>query len=159
MACAHANLILGTNHAQRFLAADFAALDGEFLVAVVELGAHGGHNHFLTGGHIGCAAHNLHRRVAVAQVNCGDVQVVAVGVLHASQHVAHYESTQSATNGLDALQRAHFKAQRRQRLTHLVGSEVGVDVTPQPFVRNIHKLFMSVLVIFRILTHKDTAII
>ena len=89
MAGAHTNLVLGANHAQRLLATHLRALDGKFLVAVIELGAQGGDNHLLAGSNIGRAAHNLYGCLAIAQVDGGDVQVVTVRVVNASDDVAY----------------------------------------------------------------------
>ena len=128
MASAHTDLVLSANHAQRLLAAHLRALDGKFLVAVIELGAQCGDNHLLSSGNIGGAAHNLYGCLAIAQVDGGDVQVVTVGVVNAGNDVAHDQAAQSATNCLDTLQCAHFQSQTGQCYAHLLGGKVSVDV-------------------------------
>ena len=93
------NLVLSTNHAARLHAAQFRLLDDELVVAVVEHTAQVGHNHFLTSCHVGGAAHNL-ARFALAQINSRHMQVVAIGMGFARQHLANIESLQSTTNAL-----------------------------------------------------------
>ena len=133
MVAAYAYLILGAYHAEGVGATQFRLLDYKFLVAVVEHSAHGSHYHLLARCHIGGAAHDLHWLLAVAQVHGGEVQVVTVGVRLASEHLAHYQAFESATNCLYFLDGAHLKSERCQRVTHLLSSEVEVKVLFQPF--------------------------
>ena len=48
------------------------------------------HGHGLTGGHVGCAAHDLPGLV-VSGVNAQHVQAIGIGVLIAGEHLAHKE--------------------------------------------------------------------
>ena len=89
MGITHANLIFGANHAERFNTAYLRAFDLERLLAAVEGCAHCGHHHRLPCGDIRGSAHDL-GRLAVAEVYGGDMEMVAVGVLHACQHLADY---------------------------------------------------------------------
>ena len=138
MAGAHTDFVLGANHAQRLLAAHLAALDGEFLVAVIEFGAQGGDDDLLAGGHVGSTAHDLDGGIAVAQVNGGDVQVVTVGVVDAGHYLSHDQAAQAALDGFYLFNCAHFQTQRGQCLGHLLGCQVGVNVAFEPFIGNIH---------------------
>ena len=135
VARAGAYLIFGTDHAERFHAADFGFLDFELLVAVVERGAHRGHHHGLARGHIGRAAHYLLWCVA-AQVHRGDVQVVAVGMFHASEHLAYYDAAKAATDVFHAFHAACFKADGRESRSHLLGRHPGgqVDIFFKPLI-------------------------
>ena len=76
------------HHAERFHAADFRFLDLETLLLAdgIERGANGGYHHGLSGGHIRGAADNLHGGLET-QVYGGDVQVVAVGMVDACEHL------------------------------------------------------------------------
>ena len=130
---AHANLVLGANHTERLHAAYFRLLDCKFLVAIIELSAHGGNYHVLSGSHIGCATHNL-SGYAVAEVNGGDVQVVAVGVLHAGEHFAHHQSGKTALDGFNFLYRAGFETERSEGSSQLIGSKVEIDIFLQPII-------------------------
>ena len=94
---AHTDFVLGTNHAKRFHAADFGFLDFEFFVTIVESGAHGSHHHGLAGSHVGRAAHDL-GGFTVAKVHGGDVEVVAIRVFHASEHLADNDAAQAAAD-------------------------------------------------------------
>ena len=110
MAVAHADLVLGTDHAERLLAAHLGALDGELLVTVIEFGADGGHDDLLPSGNVGGSAHDLHGGVAVAQIHGGDVQVVAVGMVDAGDYLSHNQAAQAALDGFYLLDGSHFKA-------------------------------------------------
>ena len=66
---------------------------------VVEHAAYGSHGHCLPGGHVGGAAHYLHRSVG-SEVYGGDMEMVAVGVRLAGQHLADDHAAQSARHGL-----------------------------------------------------------
>ncbi len=92
----YTNFVLGTNHAERFNTAYLRFLNLKLLVAVIKHGAYRSHHNGLSCGHIGRAAHNLYRAVAIAQVNCSYVQVVAVGMFLASEHFSYNYSTESA---------------------------------------------------------------
>ncbi len=109
MGGADADFVFGANHAEALDATDFAFLDFEFLVAVIEGCADGGDHDGLTSGHVGRAAYNL-GGLPVAQVNGGDVKMVRVGVFHAGEHFADYEAAQAAANRFHALDCAGFEA-------------------------------------------------
>ena len=130
---AHANLVLGANHATRLNATDFRLLDGKLLVAIVEFGAHSGNNHLLTGSHVGRAAHNL-GGLAVAKVNSGDVQVVAVGMFNAGEHLANHKALQTALDSFNFFYAVGFEAQRCERCRHLLGCKLEIEIAFQPFI-------------------------
>ena len=75
MTCAHANLVLGTNHAKALNATQFRLLDYKFLVAIIEHAAQVGNYNLLTCSHIRCTANNL-LRFCLAKVNGCYMQVV-----------------------------------------------------------------------------------
>ena len=124
---AHADFIFGAYHAERLHAADFRALDLKFVVAVVERGAHGGHYYGLPCGHIGGAAYDL-GGLAGAEVHGGDVQVVAVGMLHAGEHLADHNSLQSALYRFHFLKAVGLQAYRGKGLCGLLRTEVNRKV-------------------------------
>ena len=130
---AHANLVLGANHATRLNATDFRLLDGKLFVAIVEFGAHSGNNHLLTGSHVRSTAHNL-GGFAVAKVYSGDVQVVAVGVFNASEHLANHKTLQSALDSFNFFYAVGFEAQRCERCRHLFGCKLEIEIAFQPFI-------------------------
>ena len=120
---AHADFILGAYHAQRLHAADFRALDLKFVVAVVERGAHGGHYYGLPCG----PAYDL-GGLAGAEVHGGDVQVVAVGMLHAGEHLADHNSFQATLYRFHFLKAVRLQAYRGKRLRGLFRTEVNRKV-------------------------------
>ena len=134
---AHAYLVLCTNHAVALHTAQLALLDGEALVAVVELGAHHGHYHLLSGSHIRCSAHYLDG-LALACIHTADVHVVAVGVRLTCEHVCCPQAFQSALDRLHFFHTIHFQAHACECIGHLIGIEGGVNILAQPFVRYIH---------------------
>ena len=111
MACAYANLVLGTNHTPRFLAAHLALLDYELLVAVVELSTYGSNDDLLASSNIGSTAHDLYGFLAIAQVNGGDVQVVAIRMVDASENLANYEAAKATAYCFNLLESTHFEAE------------------------------------------------
>ena len=124
---AGADLVLGADHAERLHAAYLRFFDLKRLVAAVEGGAHGGHYHSLAGGHICGAAHYL-GGLAVAEVHGGDVQVVAVGVIDAGEHLADHDAFEATLYRLHLLEAVGLEANRGQRLAHLSRSKVEIKV-------------------------------
>ncbi len=72
VAGAETDFILGTYHAVGFHASYFRFLDFKLLVAVIEYGPYRGHDHGLSGSHVGSSAYNLHR-LSRAEIHCGDM--------------------------------------------------------------------------------------
>ena len=70
-----ANLVLGTNHAQRLNAAQLGLLDDKLLVAIVEHTAQVSHYDLLACCHVRCSTDYL-LRLTFTQVHCCDVQVI-----------------------------------------------------------------------------------
>ena len=100
---ADADLILGANHAERLDAADLRFLDCEGLVAfAVEGCAYRSDDNCLTGSNIGRTADNLRRFAAgKTEVDGGDVEMVAVGMLLACQHFADDDTAEAAAYRFD----------------------------------------------------------
>ena len=94
----------------------------------------------MAGSHVGGAAHDLHGVIAVAQVDGGNVQVVAVRMVDTGNYLSHNQSAQAALDGFDLLDSTHFQTQRGQCLGHLVGCQVGVNIAFEPFIGNIHSV-------------------
>ena len=109
VARAYTYLVFGTYHAEALYAAQFRLLDDKLLVAVVEHAAQVSHDDFLSGSHVGGATHNL-LRLTFAEVYGGDVQVVAVRVHLAGEHLAHIESLKAAFHGLYFFQCVNFES-------------------------------------------------
>ena len=83
----HAYLIFGAYHAEALNATDFGFLDLEFFAfRTVEGCADSGYDDALAGGYIRRATHYL-GGLAVAEVDGGDVEMVAVGVVDAGEYV------------------------------------------------------------------------
>ena len=66
------------------------------------------------------------------------MQVVTVGMSLTGKHLTHIETFQAAFDTLYFFQCVNFKTCRCQRIAHLLGSEVEINVFLQPFVGNIH---------------------
>ncbi len=139
MGCAYAYLILGTYHAERFHATYLGFLDLELLTfGTVQSGAHGGYHYGLSGVDVGRATHDL-GGFPVAEVYGGDVEMVAVGVLHACEHFAYYDSAEASAYGFYLFYSACLKTYRGERCGHFRGSEIEVEVFFKPIIGNIHK--------------------
>ena len=128
-----ANLVFGTYHAQRLYAAYFRFLYLEFLVAVIEGGSYGGHDHGLAGGHVGGAAHNL-GRLSVAEVHGCDVQMVGVGMGLACEHFPDNYPAQASADTFHLLHGVAFKPHSSQGSGELPGGECKVDVASKPLI-------------------------
>ena len=137
VAGAYAYLVLGTDHAQTFHAAQLAALYHELLVAIIQLGAHYGNNHFLSGCDIGSTAHNLQGGF-LSHIDSADVHMVAIGMLFACEDLTCPQAFQSSLNALNLLYTAYFQTYAGQCFCHLLGREVYVYVFTKPFIGYIH---------------------
>ena len=93
----------------------------------MQLCAYGGNHHGLSGGHVGRTAHYLHR-FGQSEVDGGDVQVVAVGMLHAGEHLADYDAAEPSGHRFHLFEGVTFQAQRGEGLGELRGREVEADV-------------------------------
>ena len=133
MAGADANLVLGADHAVGGHAAHLGLLDGELLVAVIEGRAHGGDNHRLSGGHVGGAADNL-LDGAAAEVDGGDMQMVAVGMSLTGEHLAHHQAAEAAADNVDGLYTVALQSFRRQGRGELLRRHVEINVVFKPLV-------------------------
>ena len=129
----YANLVLGTYHAQALHTAQLAPLDGEALVAVIELGAHHGRYHFLAGSHIGGATHYL-ERLFLSHVHSAHMHVVAVGMGFAGEHLCRPQAFKPALDRLHLLHTAHFQTDAGEGIGHFLCAERGVYVFTKPFV-------------------------
>ena len=134
---AYANLILGADHAVGLDAAQLALLDDELLVAVVELGAEGGHDDLLAGSHIGRAADNL-LHLGGADVHGADVHVVAVGMCFAGEHLAHDKALEASLDGLYFFHAIYFETCRSEGCCDFLRRQGCLDVLTKPFVGDIH---------------------
>ena len=139
MAGAHTDFVFSANHAVRLDAAQFALLDNKLLVAIVEFAAQLSHNHLLAGSHVGCAADNLLHH-AITFIHRGHVHVVTVRMRLTSQHLTDHQSLQATFDALHLFHGFDFQTHAGERLAHLLGCHVEVNVFFQPFVRNVHIL-------------------
>ena len=130
---AHANLILGADHAKAFYATELRFLDDKFLVAIIEHAAQVGHNDLLASSHIGCATHDL-LGLALAKVYGCDMQMIAIGMGLTSENFTHEETLQSSFDGLHLFERVHLKSSRRQCVGGFLRRKVEVDVFFQPLI-------------------------
>ena len=107
---ADANLVLGTDHTQRFLAADLTFLDRKRLVTAIQDCTDGSDNHLLSGSYVRCTANDLHRTIRGTEIHCSDMQVIGVGVFHTCQHMPDNETFQSASDRLNLLDCTYLQA-------------------------------------------------
>ena len=139
VAVAYSYLVFGTNHTERLYTTQLAALDGKFLVAIIEHTAQVGNDYLLAGSHIGGAADDLLGSF-LAQVYGGHVQVVRVGMGLAGKHFTHIETLQATTDRLYLFEGAHFETGRGEGCCGFLRSKTEVDILLQPLIRNIHCL-------------------
>ena len=130
---ANAYLIFCTKHAAALHATQFAALDGDALVAVVEFGSHDSRNHLLTGSHVGSAADNL-QGLALSHIDCADMHVVAVWMHFAGQHLSHPEAFQATLDGLHFFHAVNLETRAGQGVCHFLGAQCRIDIFLKPFV-------------------------
>ncbi len=139
VALADAQLVLRANHSKTLHAADFGLLEFELLSADgYQPGADRSQQHLLSCRYIRGAADNL-QRLSGADIELGDVQMVAVGMLHALQHLGHHHTRKTARNLLHGLHVLNLKAGGGQNLRHLLGRQVKLEVIFKPIIRNSHK--------------------
>ena len=109
-----------------------------FGVRGVYLGANLGAHHLLSGGHIGGAADDIQRTLA-AHIDGGQMQVVAVGVRLAGQHLRYHHMLQTALDGLHLLHAIDLQAGERQQVVQLLRSHIlNIHILFKPIERNIH---------------------
>ena len=133
MVGADTDFVLSTKHSAALHTTQFAALDGEALVAIVQLGTNDGGNHLLPGSHIRSAADNL-KRFLLTNIDGADVHVVAVRVRFASQHFGHPKTFQTTLDGLHFLHAIHFETSTGQGICYLLCAQRRIDILLKPFV-------------------------
>ena len=115
-----------------------------FGVRGINLGAYLGAHHLLSGSHVGGAADDVQRTLA-AHVDGGQVQVVAVGVRLAGQHLRNHHMLQTAFDGLHLLHAVHLQAGESQQVVQLLRSHIlNIHILFKPIERNIH-IYISLL--------------
>ena len=93
----------------------------------------------LSGSHVCRSADNL-RRNAVAKVHGSDVQVVAVGMLNASEHLAYNQPLKPAFDCFYFLNAVRLKTDRSKGGRNLLRRKVEIKIFFQPVIRYIHNL-------------------
>ena len=91
----------------------------------------------LAGCHIWRAAHYL-GGLAVAKVHGGYVQVVAVRVFYACEHMAHYKSFQPSAYAFHLLYGAHLQTYGSQGCGQFIRSKCKVNISLEPVIGYIH---------------------
>ena len=124
---ADAYLVLGTNHAVALNAAQFATLDGEALVAVIQFGSHDSHHHLLAGSHIRGTTDNLDR-LSLPHIHHADMHMVTIGMCLTRKHFANPKALQAAFYGLHFLYTVHLEAHTCQRVGHFLGGKGRVHI-------------------------------
>ena len=139
MRSSDAQLVLGTEHAQRLDAADLRPLDLELLLAAigVEHRADRRAERLHSGPAVRSAADDL-QRLARADIHRGNVQVVRIGMVRAGFHLGHDDTLQPAADGLDLLETLDFEADVREDADDLLGRKIGREVAFEPIIRNVH---------------------
>ena len=131
---AEADFVFGANHAETFHAANLGLLHLEgAAIGEREFRANGGKNHGLARGHVGGAAYDLERFLAV--VYGGDVQVVAVRVGFAGKNLGHHELFVDLARFFHAFD---FEADGGEGLCNFFRIFRKVNVTSEPIQRNFH---------------------
>ena len=104
----------------------------------VDLGANLGAHHLLSGGHVGGAADDVQRTLA-AHVDGRQVQVVAVGVRLAGQHLRNHHMLQTALDGFHLLHAIDLQAGESQQVVQFLRSHIlNIHILFKPIERNIH---------------------
>ena len=107
-------------------------------VRSIYLGAYLSTDHLLTGGDVGGAADDVQRTLA-AHIDGGQVQVVAVGVRLACQHLRYHHMFQTALDGLHLLHAVHLQAGESQQVVQFLRSHIlNIHILFKPIKRNIH---------------------
>ena len=133
MVRAYAYLVLGADHSVGFHAAQFRFLDLEFFVAVIQHGAHGGHNHGLAGRHVRRAAHYGHR-LRASQVHAGDMKMVGIRMCLAAKYFAYDYAAESAADAFHFLNCVALQSCRCQCRRQFARLTVYGYVPFQPFI-------------------------
>ncbi len=116
MALAQAELVLGADHAVAFNATDLALFDGDTVaIGHVQRASHCCHQHLLTIGNIGCAAHDSHGD-PVAKVHRTNAQPIGVGMLLALQYMPDHHTGQHTLHRLQRLHAFHLQPGAREHV-------------------------------------------
>ena len=127
------DFIFGAYHAERFHASYLRFFNLEFIsVLVVEGCADSSHDHSLSGCYIRSAADNLHG--ALPELYGGDVEMVAIGVFHACEHLAYDDSGEAAADGFYGFNASGLEADRGQGRAEFFWCQIEVDVFLEPFI-------------------------
>ena len=131
----NAQLIVGTQHTERFDATNLALLDFESLGFAhrVEHRANGCTEYLQACTHVGGTANDI-ERLARTDIDRRYVQVVRIGVIDAGQHLADNHTCQTATNGFDLLELFDFETYICQNFSDLLSREIGFQIIFQPIV-------------------------
>ena len=131
-------LIGSAEHSLAHRTAQFAFLNLiKLRVGSVNLGANLCTHNFLSGSHVGGSAHNV-EGCAGTHVHGGEMQVVAVGVGLAGEHLGYHHVLQSAFDAFYLLHVFNLQSAEGQQVVKFVGGEVCIDILTQPFVRYFH---------------------
>ena len=134
-------LIIGAKHTERFNATNLALLDFETLGFAhrIEYRANSCAQHLQSCTYIRSTADDIQRLVRT-NVNGSYVQMVRIGMIDTSQHLADNNACQAATNSLDLLELLDFKTYICQNFSDLLGREIGFQITFKPIIRDIHRI-------------------
>ena len=133
MVRAYPYLVLGADHAVGLHAAKFRFLDLEFLVAVIQHSAHGGHHHGLAGSHVRRAAHYGHG-LRTSEVHTCYMKMVGIGMRLAAKHFAYDDAAESAADALHFLHCVTLQSCRCQCRRQVARLSVYGYVPFQPFI-------------------------
>ena len=158
MVGAELQLVGSAEHALADGAAQLAFLNLVVLgIRGVYLGAYLGAHHLLAGSHVGSATDDIQRTLA-AHVDGGQVQVVAVGVRLAGQHLCYHHMLQTALDGLHLLHAVHLQAGESQQVVQFLRSHIlNIHILFKPIKRNIH-ICISLLSMFDVLCIQNAKI-
>ena len=72
--------------------------------------------------------------MTVAEVYCGDVQMIAVGMLDAGEHLAHDKAAETSADRFHTLNCACLKADRSKVGCKLLRRKVKCQIVFEPFI-------------------------
>ncbi len=123
----YANFILSANHTKRLHSADFGFLYLELLVTIIKSGAYRSDNHSLTGSYVGSATYNL-SCLSVAKIYSRYMKMVAIGMLFTCEHLADYDTAQTAFYRFNLFDRTGLKAYGSQDIGEFFGRQAQIDI-------------------------------
>ena len=141
----YAELVLRANHSEALDSADLGLFDFEFARKDCP---QSGEEHLLTSGDVGRTADDL-KRFGASVIDLGNVQVVAVGMHLALQHLCDHNPGKAAGNGFAFLNTVNFNADGGHSICNPVNVETAFQIVLEPIVTELHIFNLLLLQILR----------